>query len=539
MPSRIKAFGYVRVSVDDEDGNNASIESQIAIIKAHCLRLDIDLTEIFSEPNVSGRKLVRRQFDRMIALATAPDRPVGQVIAYALSRFSRRMSTQEASFDRLEAAGVDFVSITEAFPNNPTGKMMRGVVGLMNEKYALDAAQFTRRDRRRNAEKGFFNGGNVTFGYESRTAQTDGDKERKKLFVVDDEAAVVRLIYSLAENGDGRGPMGTRAIAEWLHARGYTLRGAPFFHGSIDRILTREQYLGRYQDKTKGEDGKPLAPGEAIVVSCPAIIEPAQAVRVAALRARRAPAVTAPRIVNGPTLLTGLIRCGMPDCSRGMTIATGKGGRYRYYKCAAKVNGGAARCECPTLREDRLDGIVLDAMEERILAPARLKDLLSSVLEISDTAEARRRTDLTQATKAKTRAETALGRLLELIETGQMSWKDPVFASRLADRRSEVARLDNTIRSLERQVARGAKRITPEIVERFGRLISDKLRGSDPILQKAYVHLLVDRVVVGPETIRISGSKAALESAIFHPQTEHGRVPSFDREWCRLGDSNT
>ena len=54
--------------------------------------------------------------------------------------------------------------------------MMRGVVGLMNEKYAQDAAQFTRRDRRRNAQRGFFNGGNVVFGYESRTVQTDGKK---------------------------------------------------------------------------------------------------------------------------------------------------------------------------------------------------------------------------------------------------------------------------------------------------------------------------------------------------------------------------
>ena len=88
-------------------------------------------------------------------------------------------------------------------------------------------------------------------------------------------------------------------------------------------------------------------------------------------------------------------------------------------------------------------------------SPARLTDLLSSVREISDTAEARPRTDPTQATKATTRAETALGRLLELIETGQMSWKDPVFATRLADRRSEIARLDTTIRSLARQVARG------------------------------------------------------------------------------------
>jgi hypothetical protein len=96
----------------------------------------------------------------------------------------------------------------------------------------------------------------------------------------------------------------------------------------------------------------------------------------------------------------------MPDCSRGITIATVKGGRYRCYKWAAKVNGGAVRCSCPTLRDDRLDEIVVDAMEERILAPARLTTLLSSVLEISHAAEARRRSDLNHPQKAKKRIKT-------------------------------------------------------------------------------------------------------------------------------------
>ena len=123
----------------------------------------------------------------------------------------------------------------------------------------------------------------MTFGYESRTVQIGGIKERKKLFIVDDEAAVVRLIYALAESGDGRGPMGTRSIADWLKSHGYTLRGAPFFHGSIDGILIHEHYVGHCRDRMRGEDGKPISPGDAIVVSCPAIIEPEQAARVAAL----------------------------------------------------------------------------------------------------------------------------------------------------------------------------------------------------------------------------------------------------------------
>jgi hypothetical protein len=55
----------------------------------------------------------------------------------------------------------------------------------------------------------------------------------------------------------------------------------------------------------------------------------------------------------------------------------------------------------------------------------------------------------------------------------------------------------------------------------------------------AYVRLFVDEVVVSPDEIRITGSKTALERALVCSDDEPGgAVPIFDREWCRLRDSN-
>lgn len=67
----------------------------------------------------------------------------------------------------------------------------------------------------------------------------DGKKERKKLFIVEEEVAVVRRIYELARHGTGGQPMGTRSIAAWLKQHGYTMNGKPFFHSSVDGTLTR------------------------------------------------------------------------------------------------------------------------------------------------------------------------------------------------------------------------------------------------------------------------------------------------------------
>ena len=75
----------------------------------------------------------------------------------------------------------------------------------------------------------------------------------------------------------------------------------------------------------------------------------------------------------------------MPGCHHGLTITTGKGGRYSYYTCNAKANGSASRCSCKSIREEQLDELVLNELKHRILEPARLRELLVHVLEASVT----------------------------------------------------------------------------------------------------------------------------------------------------------
>lgn len=120
-----------------------------------------------------------------------------------------------------------------------------------------------------------------------------------------------------------------------------------------------------------------------------------------------------------------------------------------------------------------------------------------------------------------------------------MSARDPVFAKRLGDHRARVARLNTSIESLERQLQRGARRITPEIVQRFGETLRDKLTADDPALRKAYVKMIVGEVGLANDQITIAVSKTALEHALVQgDRAPPGLVPSFDREWCRLQDSN-
>jgi site-specific DNA recombinase len=539
MSEPLRAYGYVRVSNDDEDGNNASIAAQIAAIKDKAKRDGVQVVEIFEELNVSGRKLRRPQFDTMMAKATAPERPVDIIYVHALSRFARRLRTQVNSEYRLEQACVRLISLTEEFGDDANGRLMRGMFGAINEKYALDASIFTRRDRRGNAQSGYFNGGPVPFGYQARTVVVEGRKERRKLFIVEEEAAVVRLIYDLARIGLHGTPMGTRAIAQHLNALGYRIRGREFFHSSVDGILTRQHYGGQYLDRTADSKGRKPSIDESIIVPCPEIVPPKIIAEVAARRARAAPKVTPPRVTNGPTLLTGMLKCKAPGCGAGMTIRTGKSGQYIYYACNAKLTGGAGRCETRAIRQDELDSIVLSVLTDRILQRDRLLELLQAVLEKSDTADAQRHQDLDRVRREKVKAEKRIRRLLELLEEGLMSPKDPQFAERLTQHRQNVAQLGASARSLTLQLERGPQRISEETIAKFGNLISEQLRGGNPALRKAYVRLLIDNVRVDNQTIHIQGSKAALESAVVRDgDAAISMVPGFDRKWCPWPDSN-
>jgi hypothetical protein len=78
-------------------------------------------------------------------------------------------------------------------------------------------------------------------------------------------------------------------------------------------------------------------------MAVPPIVDTAEFEAVQTLLKTRSPALTAPRIVSGPTLLTGICFCA--SCGGAMTLRTGKSGRYRYYTCCTKARQGETGCK--------------------------------------------------------------------------------------------------------------------------------------------------------------------------------------------------
>src|ERR1700730_10915216 len=111
-------------------------------------------------------------------------------------------------------------------------------------------------------------------------------------------------------------------------------------------------------------------------MAVPPIVEASEFEAVQAQLKTRSPALTAPRIVSGPTLLTGICFCAA--CGMAMTLRTGKGGRYRHYTRSTKARQGETGCKGRTVPMEKLDTLVADHIAQRLLQPHRLEQILSS-----------------------------------------------------------------------------------------------------------------------------------------------------------------
>ncbi|WP_407925580.1 recombinase zinc beta ribbon domain-containing protein [Geminicoccus flavidas] len=239
-------------------------------------------------------------------------------------------------------------------------------------------------------------------------------------------------------------------------------------------------------------------------------------------------------MVNGPTFLAGIARCG--HCGAALIQNTGKGGTYRYYCCSRRLKQGQLACVDVRMQMDRLDDIVLGEVTKRVLHPERLTVMLDAYLRTAQEPGDRQQDQLRQDHKE---AEAGITRLLELVEKGVLDASDASLRERLVNLRFRRDELTKEIGDLQRRLASAEPAITPEKVVRLAVLLRDKLYVGPPDLRQAYARLVLSEVSVDDQEICISGSKAILaRTAAEGLGSTAPSVLSFVRGWCARRDSN-
>ena len=369
----LRAAIYVRVSTTKQAESDLSIPDQINSCEAFAASKGWTVAKQFVDAGKSAATDNRPEFQAMLAEACSPSKPFDVVLVHSQSRFARNTLDLLTNEKRLNKAGVSLVSITQDFGNGNEAQMMRTMMGVFDEYNSKENAKHTSRSMIENAKEGFWNGSRPPLGYRTYVAEVRGKKEKKRIEIEPQGAELVRLIFKLYVHGDGKsGPMGIKKITSYLNEHGLRKpSGKDFAVSTVGMILRNAAYIGQhYFNKMDSRAKKEHPREEWVPFAMPPLIEEDTFYAAQERLCQSNPRKTAPRITSSDVLLTGVAQC--CHCGGSMKIQTGKGGRYRYYKCRSCMDKGKAACKGVTIPEAKLDKIVLESLCQHVITPERM-----------------------------------------------------------------------------------------------------------------------------------------------------------------------
>jgi len=333
----------------------------------------------YIEPGASANDDKRPAFQQMVSDAMMKPPIYDAIIIHSLSRFFRDGIEFGVYERKLLKNGVKVISITQPTSDDAGGEMMRRIINLFDEHQSKETSKHTSRAMKENARQGFFNGSCAPFGYQSITTDIAGSRGRKKkkLEINESEAGIVRMAYDLYQHGhDGR-VLGGKEIAKHLTGKGLLNRGKPWNIQKIHTLLSDSLYMGDYYFNVRDSKQTNNAHRKnGSRLKFPPLLMRQHSKKSGKTGITR-PKQNAAALGVLPTLLTGLLKCGI--CGGSMTLVTGKGGRYKYYKCTSRQNQGNHACTSGNLPMDKMDDLVLNRLAEKVFAPERLQVMMSEL----------------------------------------------------------------------------------------------------------------------------------------------------------------
>lgn len=223
---------YIRVSTHDQDEISPDTQKKLGLEFAKKNNLFVPSEFIFME-SVSGRDASKRkEFQKMIALAKAPEHPIDAIIVWKFSRFARNQEESIVYKSMLRKDNVEVLSVSEPLVDGPFGTLIERIIEWMDEYYSIRLSGEVMRGMK---EKALRNGYQTTpcLGY-------DAVGSGKPFVINEEEMQIVDFIIKSYDAGKD-----TTRIARMCNERGYkTKRGNRFERRNIDYILRNPFYIG-------------------------------------------------------------------------------------------------------------------------------------------------------------------------------------------------------------------------------------------------------------------------------------------------------
>ena len=182
-----KCYIYTRVSTALQvDGY--SLDAQKDKLRKYAEYQDYTIAGEYSDEGFSGKNIQGRlDFQRMLQDIQDRKDDVDYVLVFKLSRFGRNAADVLNSLQLMQDFGVNLICVEDGIDSSKdAGKLMISVLSAVAEIERENIRTQTMAGREQKAKEGRWNGGFAPYGYKL----VDGE-----LFVAEDEAEVIRLIY--------------------------------------------------------------------------------------------------------------------------------------------------------------------------------------------------------------------------------------------------------------------------------------------------------------------------------------------------------
>ncbi len=161
----LKAYGYIRVSTEEQVKEGLSLSAQKAKIEAFATLQDLSLIEVIADEGLSGKDFDRPGLTRLVELVKG--KQAEAVIVYKLDRLSRR--TRDLLFlieDVFKKGNTRFFSLTEQIDTETAiGKFFLTLMGAMAQMERELIAERTKATLAYKKEQGE-SLGHVPYGYQ-------------------------------------------------------------------------------------------------------------------------------------------------------------------------------------------------------------------------------------------------------------------------------------------------------------------------------------------------------------------------------------
>ena len=230
--------GYIRVSSNESAENGHSLAVQKDAIVAYAKQHSLTLTQIYSDPGISGSEISNRA-GLMEMLEAARVHAFSCVVFHKYDRLSRDTMYALWLAKEFKKYGVELVSIAEPYKwENPSEKIFLTIISAFSEFERKRVTERLYSGRRKKMELGLFPGGGIPFGYTTRNGE---------LVVSENQANIVKRIFRLR-----MGRNSFQKIADTLNSEEVQTQKHKKWFGSTVRAICKSRVYSGYV-KCSGE----------------------------------------------------------------------------------------------------------------------------------------------------------------------------------------------------------------------------------------------------------------------------------------------